>query len=361
MVPFYTEKAERARSQAREFGAWLGPREQEMEDKREIPADILGRLWDSGYYGYLIPAKLGGSGGAIFEMCLILEELAPASPSVSLSLLVQSLGTLLIEQDSVPERKEKRLAKIINERKLLAFALSEARANQFQTRAEKTGAGFKVSGRKVFVNQGREADWTMVMAASEPGPGIFLLEKGCAGMMVSKDFNRAVARGLSWGEISFDQAPVGADAIVGEPGEGEKVCESALSKTGALVSAMAIGLIESGLEMVRDKITAPPHIGRFLTESIVELEAARALCGQASFGIDKNLPGSERLALAGKIFTTELAQKFFSRIGEAAGAEGVASDSELKKRLEILHPALHAPGLKFLLAGQRISVINFYQ
>jgi alkylation response protein AidB-like acyl-CoA dehydrogenase len=334
MIPFYTEKAERARSQAKEFGAWLQPYEQEMEDKREIMEDILGRLWERGYYGCLIPGQFGGMGGTLFEMCLILEELAPASPSVSLSLLIQALGTLLLEQDPNQERREARLLKIINERKLLAFALSEPRSNQFETRAEKSGEGFKICGCKIFVNQVREADWVMVMAESEPGPGIFLLEKGSAGMMVSKDFNRAVARGLSWGEIFFDQALACEDAVVGEPGEGERICESALSRTGALVSAMAIGLIESGIEMIRDKNISLPLSGRFLTESVVELEAGRALCYQASFGIDKNLPGSERLTLAGKIFTTELAQKFFSRLCEAAGAEGIASDQKLKKWLE---------------------------
>jgi alkylation response protein AidB-like acyl-CoA dehydrogenase len=272
-------------------------------------------------------------------MALIMEELSPADSSVALSVLIQCLGTLLVHEDQSTERRTKRLSRIINERRLLAFALSEARSQKFETKAEKTPSGYKVMGRKVFVNQAREADWVLVVAESNQGLGIFCVEKGAAGMMADKDFPRAAARGLSWAEIIFDEVAVGHDSLVGEPGAGESICEAGLSKTSPLVAAMSIGLVRTQMASLRKDRVVPAlekisGLGRMLAETGVELEAGRALCHECSYGLDKGLPIAGRVALASKIFASEMAYKFFSRLSEMAGAEGVVLDQEIKERLE---------------------------
>jgi len=339
MTPFISEKAARVQKQASEFGAWLQTRDQEINDRKEIPPEVLARLWEGGYYGYLIPRELGGSGGNLFEMALVLEELSPASSSVALSLLIQSLGTLLISEEQSGAAKSKRLSRIVNERRLLAFALSEPSGQKFETKAEKTPAGYKIRGRKVFVNQAREADWVLVMSESDQGLGIFCVEKGAAGMMVSHDFPRAAARGLSWVEVVLDGVGVSAQSLIGEPGAGERICESALSRTAPLIGAMALGLVQVQLEGLKKEggYLQPGKIAgleRMLAETVVDLEAGRALCYQCSYGLGKDFSGQGLAAIAGKVFASELAYRFFSRLSEMAGAEGVVLDQEIKKRLE---------------------------
>jgi len=356
---FYTEKAEKARVKAREFRDWLKSRSAESREGRGISEEVLAALWERGYYGYLVPQEQGGAGGSIFELCLILEELSKASSSVSLSLLVQGLGILLLMQDGDAERRESRLARLINERRLLAFALSEPSFRKFETRAEKSGDGFKLSGRKVYVNQAEEADWVLVMAESGAGLGIFLVEKGAGGMMVSRYFPRAVARELSWAEMVFEQVKVPGGSLVGELGAGEGVCEAALSRTGVLVAGMALGIIDAEMQTLKQNHGLFPAgkisgLDKLLAETKVELEAGRALCCQAAYELDKNLAGSLRLSLASKIFNTELARRFLSALAEMAGAYGLASDQELKQRLEF------ASLLGSLLGSNSLLLENFF-
>jgi alkylation response protein AidB-like acyl-CoA dehydrogenase len=359
MIPFYTEKAEKARVKARELGEWLKSRPVESSARHGLSEDILAALWERGYYGYLVPEEQGGSGGGLYEACLILEEFSPVSSSVSLSLLVQYLGVLLFLQDTDPERRCHRLGRLINERRVLAFALSEPFFGKSETHAERSEDGFKLSGRKVYVNQAEEADWILVMAESGSGPGIFLVEKGTAGMMVSRNFPRAAARELSWTEIRFEQVKVPADSLVGELGAGEELCETALSRTGVLVAASALGLIEAEMQALEQNPGRVPSgriwgLEKLCATAGVELEAGRALCFQAAYGLDKNLAGCLRLSLASKIFNTELARRFLYALAEMAGSEGVALDQELKQRLEF------ACLLGSLLGSNSFLLENFF-
>jgi len=340
ITPFYTERADRAKTSARSLGLELEKRAPAINDRREILPEILAQLWELGYYGYLIPKDLGGAGGSVFELVLMLEEIAPRCSSVAISLLIESLAISVLSQDISAERRSKRLARIINERKLLAFALSEPSTRKFETRAEFGDGVYKLTGRKVYVNQAREADWVLVVADSEQGLGVFLVEKGSAGMMTGRDFPRLSARGLSWSEVILEGVKVSPENIIGEPGQGEIYCERALSRTAPLVAAMALGLMDAGLADIAEE-EGPARLGGLTgvdqarTGALIELEAGRALCYQTAYGIDKGLEGSECLALAGKIFATEAAFRFLARLSAMAGPAGVAAQGALKEWLEL--------------------------
>jgi len=341
MNPFYNGRAATARKKAQELGGRLTIRDREINERHEIMPELLAQLWEEGYYCYLIPKELGGEGGSIFEAALILEELAPKSSSVSLSLLIQSLGVLLISEDSDGDRKERRLSRVANERKFLAFALSESLDQETETRAESEQGGYRLKGRKVYVNQGREADWVLAMADTEKGLSIFLVEKGSAGMSATRDFPRAAAPGLSWAEIIFDQVTVPKDGLVGEPGAGERICQNVFCKTAPLVSAMALGLTQAAIKGIGPdsgclQVRQSSDLEYLVARAGVELAAGRALCYESAYGIDKAMPDADRLAIAAKIFATEQAFKFLSRLSERAGAQGVALDQELKANLEFV-------------------------
>ena len=360
MFPFFTEKTERARKQAREFGQWLKPRDSLIEDNQEIGAEVLARLWEEGFYGYLVPKELGGQGGSILELTLILEELAPISSSVSLSILIEALAILAISQDSLPERSAQRLVRVINQRRLLAFAISEPMEREFSTRAQECEDGYKIYGQKIYVNQAEEADWVIVLAETTPGASLFLVEKGSAGMMVSDNFTRSSAQGLSWAKIIFEGVKIGSEQMLGEPGRAERICESALSKSASLVSGMALGLIKAGLNKgnstpAQAMLKNVLGLERFFAESQIGLIAGEALCYQSGFALDRAFPEAESQALASKIFTTELAYRFLSRLSELVGSQGVDYMIEWKKWLEF------AGLLRSLLGSNSFLLENLYK
>lgn len=337
-MPFYTRRAERVRKSAIKFGEWLSGKDLQIEDAGEIPPDVLAELWERGYYTYLVPVEYGGEGGNLFELSLILEALSPKSSSVSLSILIQALCIILLGLENNESKKKKRFLEMVNERRLLAFAISDAYDQDFESYADEVEGGYQISGRKAYVNQAMEADWLLVLLKFKKKLGILLTKKGTEGIIFIKEISRKTARGLSFGEVLFNNARASAENLIGKPGEGEILAEKALCRSAVLVCAMALGLIEEGMKILKKggfrllvRASERESISRRMA---VEVDAGRALCYQAGYCLDHNLPGGERMAIASKIFLTELCYSFYSKILELAGPDAIRVDFPLSRFFE---------------------------
>ena len=90
--------------------------------KGEIPASLLSRLAELGYFGITVPAEQGGLGLGVFEYCMVSEELARAWMSTA-SILARSqgLGTAVPDAD----RRHELLARSARGDWIGAIALSE--------------------------------------------------------------------------------------------------------------------------------------------------------------------------------------------------------------------------------------------
>lgn len=68
----------------------LAPRAEEMEEKREIPADLVKLLAQQGYFGMLLPEKYGGVELDYVTYAIILEEFGRGSPAAALLVSIQN-------------------------------------------------------------------------------------------------------------------------------------------------------------------------------------------------------------------------------------------------------------------------------
>ena len=354
-MPFITERARKLQEQASFVGKKLAEYKKASAQTKELSPKLLEILWEEGFYSGLIPRQLGGREWGLLEMALVLEELAPVYFSYALSLLVQSLGIILLRSDSEQARGQARLEKVVNERKLLAFALSEDSQPGLETRAEVDEAGWRIVGQKVYVNQAREADWIITLAKTEQGLSLFLLEKGRAGLILGKDFSRSSAQELSWCEVIFNQVPALEDDLIGMPGDGEEICESALAQSGVLVSAMALGILKRALLECEKKELTYQILGweRVQAKIKLNLESAQAFCYSSAYGLDKGLSGYEKKSLACKIFTTELVVRALLELSEADGLGAIDQDKVFS---ELFHSALL---LRSLLGANSFLLENF--
>src|SRR5436305_6536775 len=102
LPPWHSPEREKLQEQARRFAMdEVLPVANELDpQKGEIPASLLARIAELGYFGITVPAEQGGLGLGVFEYCMVSEELARAWMSTA-SILARSqgLGTALADDD----------------------------------------------------------------------------------------------------------------------------------------------------------------------------------------------------------------------------------------------------------------------
>ena len=166
LPPWHTPEREKLQEQARRFAMdEVLPVADELDpQKGEIPASLLARLAELGYFGITVPAEQGGLGLGVFEYCMVSEELARAWMSTA-SILARSqgLGTAVLDAD----RRHDLLARSARGDWIGAIALSEPDAGSdlagVSTRAVLDGDEWVVTGHKRWCGNAKAADFIQVL------------------------------------------------------------------------------------------------------------------------------------------------------------------------------------------------------
>ncbi|MDP9461286.1 MAG: acyl-CoA dehydrogenase family protein, partial [Actinomycetota bacterium] len=175
LPPWHTPEREELQEQARRFAMdEVLPVANELDpQKGEIPATLLHRLAELGWFGITVPAEAGGLGLGVFEYCMVSEELARAWMSTA-SILARSqgLGTAVAD----PDRRRELLGRSARGDWIGAIALSEPDAGSdlagVSTRAELDGDQWVVTGRKRWCGNAKAADFIQVLVRErDPEPG----------------------------------------------------------------------------------------------------------------------------------------------------------------------------------------------
>ncbi len=268
--------------------------------------------------GVTIPAARGGAGRDYVTYALAVEAVALASATLAVILTVNnSLVAEPILEFGSAEQQDRWLAKLATGEAIGAFALSEEQAgsdaaNQ-QTVARPDGAGFVLSGRKVWVANAEAADVAIVFAtieSTDPHHNIsaFLVPHGCQGD--SEDGVRFAGRSRDWAAwtSSSIDVRVEASAQLGEAGRGFRVAMRALEGGRVAIAAQALGVgqaaLEEALAYSRSRDVFGQPLGDFqaiqfqLADLATDLEAARVLTWRAADGRDRQPRASVEAAMA---------------------------------------------------------------
>src|SRR4051812_39551682 len=231
MPLYHTEDQAMLRETARSFMADEGAIPKQLRHWRDEGCkDGFGHgLWkrfaELGFNGILIDEGDGGLGLGHVEAGIVLEEigrnLTPSPFLVSAIAFVEALkGTKL---------RERWFPGILAGETVAALAIDEGpkhRPEAIAMRAERSGNGFSLTGRKQFVVQGASADVTLVAANSDEGLTLFAVEKGAKGLDVE---GVRLADSSIGARLTFDNVELDSDAVVGEVGGGQALLSRVLN------------------------------------------------------------------------------------------------------------------------------------
>jgi alkylation response protein AidB-like acyl-CoA dehydrogenase len=275
MPMFLNEDQAMLRDSAREFLKTEAPVSHMRKLRDEGCKDgFRHALWkqfgEMGFTGILIGEDDGGLGLGHVEAGVVLEEIGRnLSPSPFLTTAVAGVSAL---NHGGQHLKDKFFPGILAGETVLALAIDEHakhRPAQIATKAEKSGNGFKLSGKKQFVVQGASADALIVAARTAGAPGetggitLFVVDKDAANMAI--DNTRLVDSSMA-AHVTLDGVEVDGDAVIGDVDNGWQVLSALLKAGRAGSAAELVGVGSGAMDMTVDYLKQRKQFGRLIGE-----------------------------------------------------------------------------------------------
>jgi len=338
------------RDSVRKFAdAQVRPLVRDMDEHAKFPRELIDQLFDLGVMGIEIPESYGGSGGGFFHAVLAVEELSRVDPSVGV--LVDVQNTLVINallrwgNEDIKRRYLPRLAS----NTVGAYALSEAGSGSdafaLTTRAREDGDSFVLSGRKLWITNGNEADIFIVFATIDPEAGYrgitaFIVERGFAGFTVGKKEDKLGIRASSTCELIIEDCRVPKGNVLGEIGKGYKTAIETLNEgrigIGAQMLGLAEGALDHAIKYTKERKQFGKPIAEFqavqhqLARAAVDVETAKLTVYNAARLRDAKRPFLTEAAIC-KIHSSEVAERVASLAINLFGGNGFVKEYPVEK------------------------------
>ena len=339
-----TPEAEDLLALAREIAdAELAPHAARYEREERFPREVFRLLGEAGLMGLPFPEEVGG-GGQPYEVYLqVVEELAARWASVALGISVHTLACSPIAACGTEAQRRDLLPEMVGGTLVGAYSLSEAHAGSdvaaMRATATATDDGWVARGEKAWVTHGGHADFysTFLRTPADGDRGIscFHLTPDLPGFSAAKPEEKMGLTGSTTSAIRLDDVPIPADRLVGEPGRGMAIALGALDAGRLGVSAVAVGLAQSALDVAVRYAVEREAFGRpiaehqglsfLLADMAAAVESARATYLVAARRKDAGKPFARQASIA-KLVATDAAMKVTTDAVQVLGGAGYTRD-----------------------------------
>jgi alkylation response protein AidB-like acyl-CoA dehydrogenase len=371
-MPLYlTDDQAMLRATARAFIAGEGAIAQQLRHWRDQGCeDGFGHgLWKSfaemGFTGILIGEGQGGLGLGHVEAGIVLEEigrnLTPSPFLITAVAIVEALrGTA---------HAELHYPAILAGETVAALAIDEGprhRPDRIATRAERSGNGFRLTGRKQFVVQGASADFFVVAAMAEEGLTLFAVPKTAQGLEVEgvRLVDSSIGARLDLAGIEVD-----SDSIVGDLGGGAAILDRVLDAGRAGAAAELVGVASQSAAMTVDYLKQRRQFGRAIGEFQVlqhraaflysEIEIARAAILKAQQMLDSGDSGAAAMVAVAKAKAGAASALAVAEGVQMHGGIGMTDEHDIglyMKRDRVLNALFGDPAFQ----AERLARLNGY-
>ena len=325
------------------------PRVQQMERDGKIDADLIRKFFEMGLMGVEVPESLGGADGSLMMVTLAVEEISKVDPAAAILMDVQNTlvnypirtyGSDYIKSNYLPQ---------LSSGKVGAYALSEPASGSdafgMQSRAERDGENWILTGRKLWITNGAEAEIYVVFANANPSAGYrgitaFVVERDFPGFGVGKKEDKLGIRASSTTELILDGVVVPNENVLGPVGQGYKIAIDTLNGgrvgIGAQMIGVAQGALRAALDFVKERRQFGKAVAEFqavqfqLAQVRAELEGARLLVYNAARLKDSGHDIAMEGAMA-KLISSQVAERVTSLALELHGGYGYTKDYPVEK------------------------------
>ncbi len=256
----------------------------------------------------------GGFGGSLLDVTVLAEEFGRGLVvEPYLANIVLAGGVIRRAGDA--QQRASLLPGLIDGSKQAALAYAETGGRyapeQVETTATRRNDGWVLEGSKIAVINGDAADLLIVVARTAGAVGdrhgisLFAVDAKSAG--ISRQ-SYPTFDGFRACELKLNKVSVGASALLGEEGTGFNVLETVLDEATVVVSAEAVGIMESlyktTVEYTKTRKQFGVPIGSFqvlqhrMVDMFVYAEQAKSMLLMAAVRLGENDPLEARKAVS---------------------------------------------------------------
>jgi acyl-CoA dehydrogenase len=315
-----------------------------LTEQEEAP--LLAKCRELGLWGLDVPEQIGGANLPAVARMGVYEELGrtvtpftfpPDSPDLHMLLATanERQRKLYLEPYARGEMRS-------------AIAVSEPGAGAdpaaMTTRAVKDGDHWVINGRKIWISFVKSADFTIVMALTDPakkargGITAFIVEKGTPGFIIGREI--AMLAGAHTYEVVFEDCRLHEDQVLGKVGDGFGPMQLRLTVRRLEMGAWCVGMARRALDMMtahaklRVTFGAPladrQAIQWWIADAATKIHACRLMIMDAAARLDAGQDVRTVTSMV-KVFGTEMATEVIDHAMQTFGAMGMTKEMPLQQ------------------------------
>jgi alkylation response protein AidB-like acyl-CoA dehydrogenase len=340
-----TEQQE-IRDRAAEFAdRVVAPYAAELDREDRIPFETLEKLSEMGFMGLCVPEEYGGAGADFLSYALLIEEISRADAGVGVTLAVHtSAGTLPIVMYGDADQKARWVPDLAQGNKIGSFALTEpttgSDASAIQTTAERVEGGYRLSGHKQWVTNGRVAGSMISFARAPEGVTAFVVSMDTEGVSFGKHAQKMGVISATTDDVLLDNVFVPEEDRLLPEGKGLSVALGTLDFGRIGIAAQALGIAEAAFlyasEYAAERTTFGKPIAEHqaiafkLADMQTKIRAARLLTHEAAWMKDRGMRVTEAGARA-KLYASQVANEVTYDAVQILGGYGYMKDHPVER------------------------------
>jgi alkylation response protein AidB-like acyl-CoA dehydrogenase len=265
----------------------------------------LTELWQEaaklGFLGVNLPEEYGGGGAGLYELAIVLEELAAAGCGLLMMVVSPAICGTIIARYGTPEQQRYWLPHLASGSAIMAFGITEpdagSNSHRLSTVATRDGDTWVLTGRKIFISGVDEAEAVLIVgrtADAKTGklqPALFVVATDTPGFSyqpIEMDIVMPEKQYL----LFLDDVRLPATALIGEESAALQQLFAGLNPERIMASAMAVGSARFALDRAvgyaKERVVWSAPIGAHqglahpLAQVKIELELARLMLQKAA-------------------------------------------------------------------------------
>lgn len=303
------------------------------------------RAKELGLFGLDAPMDLGGFDLPMVALVGVEEELGRTVTPYSLPPDSPNLRMLMTTVND--RQREAYLAPYVAGETISAIAISEPGAGSdpaaMKTRAVRDGQDWVLNGRKIWISRADRADFTIVMAVTDPkkpargGMSAFLVDRDTPGFNVVRRI--PMLAGQDSYEVTLDDCRVPSWKLLGQEGQGFSPMQTRLGMRRIQMAAWSVGMAQRALDMILEyapqrntfglPLSERQAIQFWIAEAATKIHATRLMTYDCAWKIDQGRDVRAEISMI-KWFATEMAYETVDRAMQTFGAMGVTKEFPLQ-------------------------------
>ena len=324
---------------------------EEWEEQENMPKSIWKTMGDAGLLGIDMPEQYGGASAPFDITQMIIYQMSKmcfAGLATGYNIHANIVMPYLLHLGT-EEQKQYWIPKMISGDTIGALAMTEPDAGSdvaaMKTTAVKEGNEWVLSGSKVFITNGMNANLVIVCAKTDTSAGakgisLFLVDATLAGFSRGKKLKKLGQHTSDTSELFFDKLRLSEDCLLGELNKGfiHLMTELPRERLGCAIQAIGAndGALEETINYVAERQVFGQSVAKFQNTrfKLAELKAQQELCRSFLNACTEKLKSHEMTtedAAILKLMTTEAQCKIADECLQLFGGYGYTREYKISR------------------------------